>query len=89
MKTSLVDLERGIKGLVVMSTDLEETFNCIFDGRVPPLWEKVSKVYHHMPSLFNKFESTCYIDLIFVNIWLGKVAFDWKITLIHLLHGAI
>ena len=24
-----------------MSADLEETFNCIFDGRVPPLWEKV------------------------------------------------
>ncbi|XP_048588102.1 dynein axonemal heavy chain 2 isoform X2 [Nematostella vectensis] len=40
MKRSLIDLERGIKGLVVMSSDLEETFNCIFDARVPSLWGK-------------------------------------------------
>uniref|UniRef100_A0A3Q3JPP1 Uncharacterized protein n=1 Tax=Monopterus albus TaxID=43700 RepID=A0A3Q3JPP1_MONAL len=38
--SSLVELERGIKGLVVMSPNLEETFNCIYDARVPPLWEK-------------------------------------------------
>uniref|UniRef100_A0A667XC84 Dynein axonemal heavy chain 2 n=1 Tax=Myripristis murdjan TaxID=586833 RepID=A0A667XC84_9TELE len=38
--SSLVDLEKGIKGLVVMSSSLEETFNCIYDARVPPLWEK-------------------------------------------------
>ncbi|KAM8760834.1 dynein axonemal heavy chain 2-like [Acanthopagrus schlegelii] len=37
---SLSELENGIKGLVVMSSSLEETFNCIHDGRVPPLWEK-------------------------------------------------
>ncbi|KAM9717113.1 dynein axonemal heavy chain 2 [Menidia menidia] len=38
--TSLVELERGIKGFVVMSSSMEETFNCIYDARVPPLWEK-------------------------------------------------
>uniref|UniRef100_A0A3Q1IX48 Dynein axonemal heavy chain 2 n=1 Tax=Anabas testudineus TaxID=64144 RepID=A0A3Q1IX48_ANATE len=38
--SSLVELEKGIKGLVVMSSNLEETFNCIYDARVPPLWEK-------------------------------------------------
>ncbi|KAM7377518.1 hypothetical protein PAMA_014021 [Pampus argenteus] len=37
---SLVELEKGIKGLVVMSSGLEETFHCIYDARVPPLWEK-------------------------------------------------
>uniref|UniRef100_A0A671XQT1 Dynein axonemal heavy chain 2 n=1 Tax=Sparus aurata TaxID=8175 RepID=A0A671XQT1_SPAAU len=36
---SLLELENGIKGLVV-SSSWEETFNCIFDGRVPLLWEK-------------------------------------------------
>lgn len=41
IKSSLIDLEKGIKGLVVMSSDLEETFNCIFDAKVPPLWGKV------------------------------------------------
>ncbi|KAG7496340.1 dynein heavy chain 2, axonemal [Solea senegalensis] len=37
---SLMELEKGIKGLVVMSPSLEETFHCIYDARVPPLWEK-------------------------------------------------
>ncbi|KAM9855172.1 dynein axonemal heavy chain 2-like [Aulostomus maculatus] len=38
--SSLEELEKGIKGLVVMSPSLEEIFQCIYDGRVPPLWEK-------------------------------------------------
>uniref|UniRef100_W5N7B2 Dynein axonemal heavy chain 2 n=1 Tax=Lepisosteus oculatus TaxID=7918 RepID=W5N7B2_LEPOC len=40
IRSSLTELERGIQGLVVMSASLEETFNCIHDARVPPLWEK-------------------------------------------------
>lgn len=36
-----MELEKGIQGLVVMSTELEEIFNCIFDARVPPMWERV------------------------------------------------
>ncbi|XP_076804743.1 dynein axonemal heavy chain 2-like [Clavelina lepadiformis] len=40
MRTSLVDLEKGIQGLVLMSADLEETFQCIFEGRVPSMWER-------------------------------------------------
>lgn len=42
VRSSLVELEKGIKGLVVMSSNLEETFTSIHDGRVPPLWEKVT-----------------------------------------------
>jgi len=42
MRRSLVDLEKGIQGLVLMSSDLEETFQCIFEGRVPSMWEKVN-----------------------------------------------
>ncbi|PIO38641.1 hypothetical protein AB205_0076880 [Aquarana catesbeiana] len=42
IRSSLQDLEYGIQGLVVMSTELEEIFTCIYDARVPPLWEKVS-----------------------------------------------
>ncbi|XP_049715237.1 dynein axonemal heavy chain 2 isoform X5 [Elephas maximus indicus] len=37
---SLTDLEKGIQGLIVMSTSLEEIFNSIFDAHVPPLWGK-------------------------------------------------
>lgn len=40
IKTSLVELEKGIKGLVVMSSDLEEVFDCIHNAEVPPLWAK-------------------------------------------------
>ncbi|XP_072006034.1 dynein axonemal heavy chain 2 [Engystomops pustulosus] len=40
IRSSLLDLEKGIQGLVVMSTELEEVFTCIYDARVPPLWEK-------------------------------------------------
>eukprot|EP00106_Octopus_bimaculoides_P014248 XP_014781690.1 PREDICTED: dynein heavy chain 2, axonemal-like [Octopus bimaculoides] len=40
MRSSLKALEKGIQGLVVMTFELEMIFNCIFDGRVPPSWEK-------------------------------------------------
>ena len=39
--SSLADLEKGIKGLVVMSADLEEVFTCIYNAQVPALWSKV------------------------------------------------
>lgn len=38
IRRSLGDLQKGIQGLVVMSSDLEQTFNCIFNGVVPPIW---------------------------------------------------
>lgn len=38
---SLVSLQKGIKGLVVMSSDLEEIFKCIYEARVPNSWQKV------------------------------------------------
>jgi dynein heavy chain len=39
MQQSLVDLDKGIQGLVVMSTELEEIFECVFKGEVPPAWK--------------------------------------------------
>ena len=41
IRSSLADLEKGIKGLVVMSADLEEVFTCIYNAQVPALWSKV------------------------------------------------
>ncbi|KAK2576900.1 hypothetical protein KPH14_005525 [Odynerus spinipes] len=35
---SLKELQRGIRGLVLMSSDLEEIFTCMYEGRVPSLW---------------------------------------------------
>ncbi|XP_046821789.1 dynein axonemal heavy chain 2 [Vespa crabro] len=37
-RNSLNELQRGIRGLVLMSSDLEEIFTCIYEGRVPSLW---------------------------------------------------
>ena len=38
---SLIALQKGIRGLVVMSADTEEIFKCIFESRVPSTWQKV------------------------------------------------
>lgn len=40
MKNSLIDLQRGIKGLVVMSAELEDISNAMLEGRVPHVWLK-------------------------------------------------
>ena len=38
--SSLKMLDKAIKGLVVMSAELEEMFNCFNIQKVPGLWEK-------------------------------------------------
>ncbi|CAG9819075.1 unnamed protein product [Phaedon cochleariae] len=40
INSSLDNLQKGIAGLVVMSTELEEIFTCIYEGRVPSAWLK-------------------------------------------------
>lgn len=47
INSSLDDLQKGIAGLVVMSTELEEIFNCIYEGRVPSSWLKGIKEYYN------------------------------------------
>lgn len=37
---SLAELKKGIRGLVVISQELEEMFQYLYDGRVPPMWQK-------------------------------------------------
>ena len=39
MRNALENLDKGIQGLVVMSSELESVFQCMYDGRVPPSWE--------------------------------------------------
>jgi len=42
IKNSLTDLKKAIKGLVSMSSTLENTLRALFDGKVPPEWSKKS-----------------------------------------------
>lgn len=38
MKSSLINLKKALKGLVVMSEDLEKLSNSIYDSQVGKLW---------------------------------------------------
>jgi len=40
VRASCIDLQKGIKGLVVMSADLDSIFDALFNAKVPPLWLK-------------------------------------------------
>ncbi|KAJ3091962.1 Dynein heavy chain 2, axonemal [Quaeritorhiza haematococci] len=40
IRKSLTELQKGIKGTVVMSPEMEETLVCMHDGKVPPMWGK-------------------------------------------------
>ena len=40
MKESLVNVKKALKGLVVMSEELELLANSLFDNQVPIMWEE-------------------------------------------------
>eukprot|EP01017_Pseudomicrothorax_dubius_P045834 TRINITY_DN7991_c0_g2_i3.p1 TRINITY_DN7991_c0_g2~~TRINITY_DN7991_c0_g2_i3.p1 ORF type:complete len:773 (+),score=234.51 TRINITY_DN7991_c0_g2_i3:90-2321(+) len=42
MRKSLDELQKAIRGLVVMSSDLEKMYNSFIDKKVPILWENVA-----------------------------------------------
>jgi len=41
-KFTCEQLQLAIAGTVIMTADFQEALNCIFDARVPPLWQKKS-----------------------------------------------
>jgi len=38
IKASLYDIQKALKGMMLMSEDLEQVFNSIFNGKTPALW---------------------------------------------------
>ena len=50
---SLSELQRAIKGTVVMSKELDSMFQALLLQRVPDMWAKVSSSPNPRPSTFN------------------------------------
>lgn len=65
INSSLHDLQNGIKGLVVMSSDLEEIFVCIFEGRVPSTWLKGEFLCVYFK--INQYCIKCFFSLFFTK----------------------
>ena len=40
IRKSLADLQKAVKGIIVLTSDLEDSFSAIFEGRVPVSWSK-------------------------------------------------
>lgn len=78
----LTELEKGIQGLIVMSTDLEAVFQSIYDARVPPSWEKAypsmkplaawTRDLVHRVDQFQKWATTAHPPMVF---WLSAFTF--------------
>lgn len=73
---SLIGLQKGIKGLIVMSSDLEEIFQCVYDGRVPGQWLKGNQPSTQLVDNFYKFvlitiniKFTAYPSLMPLGAW--------------------
>lgn len=64
IRISLIELQKGIKGLVVMSSDLEEIFLCIYDGRVPSPWLKGEHIFGNKNLLIYCFFSISLIKIV-------------------------
>merc|ERR1711968_4051 len=42
LRVSLADVQKAIKGLILMSIDLDNMYTAFLNNAVPPIWEKVS-----------------------------------------------
>ena len=50
LRESLVLLRKAIKGLIVMSGDLEQMFDALLANKVPPGWDKAGPYTIHPPT---------------------------------------
>lgn len=53
VRNTLVDLKLAIDGTIIMSENLKDALDNIYDARVPALWKKVSSIFFYL-YFFNK-----------------------------------
>jgi dynein heavy chain len=69
VRKAMSEVQKAIKGEVVMSAELETVYNAMYDGRIPPSWKKRS-----YPSLkpFGAYINDLLERLAFLQRWLDK-----------------
>lgn len=69
MKRTLVEVQKGLKGLVVLSSELEAMSNSLYDQKVPAVWE--AKAYPSLKPL-GAWVVECLERLQFIGSWLDN-----------------
>ena len=78
VRTTLVDLKLAIDGTIIMSENLKDALDNIYDARVPALWKKVNHSFHGISSLNSLVLFCPYIQYLY---WIPRIKCPFWIAL--------